>query len=99
MSKQEFFEQLNTGASITPATAEQVNWFYEWMNSPVKQKLPQLARMQSKKDEAAVAMVKIIKMREFFQRNERNGKTDFKVRYQDNQMVIYGSETCLTVKI
>ena len=99
MSKQEFFEQLNAGACLTPCTADQVNWFYEWLNSPVRQKLPHLARMQSKRDEAAMAMTAKLKLRGFFERNADDGKTDFKVRYQNNQMVIYGSETCLTVKL
>jgi len=99
MLKHDFFEKLNQGECLTPATADQVNWFYEWMNSPVKQKLPQLARMERKKDEAALAMVTKLKMRGFFERNANKGKTDFKVRYLDNRMIIYGIETALTVKI
>jgi len=99
MNKQHFFEKLNQGECLTPTTADQVSWFYEWLNSPVKQKLPHLARCESQRDEAAANMTKKIKMRMFFERNAAAGKTDFRVKYRQNNLLIYGLETCLTVKI
>ncbi len=53
MNKAEFFEQLNAGRFITPSTADQVTWFYEWLSAPVKAILPARAQRNEPREQQA----------------------------------------------
>lgn len=99
MTKQEFFHRLNQGEYITPASADMVTWYYEWLLSPTRHTLPLLAGLEEKKELAAQVMNKRLKITEFFQNNASHGKTKFTVFYKDSQLIFIGINTCLTVKI
>ena len=97
MTKQQFFEQLNLGLCLTPSNADEVTWFYEWFNAPVKSILPARAQRNEPRKLSARAMT--TRIREFLQHNQARGKTSFNLTYRDNQITILGIFSSLTVKL
>ncbi len=97
MTKEKFFRQLNQDVYTTPSTADEVAWFYEWMNSPVKQKLPMLAARAEPKEKAARNFS--ARILEFLDSCADRGRTNFEMEYRDNRIIIFGGHKSLTIKI